>query len=81
MKWLYGTTKLMDMNLSKLGRQWKIEEPGELQSMESQTVRNDLVTEQQQHQQEAQLSNHPYSKVVKRVQMDDKLTKGVLQQL
>ena len=45
MRWLDNTTDSMDMNLSKLRRQWKTEEPGVLQSMESQRVRHNLVTE------------------------------------
>ena len=37
----------VDMNLSKLERFWRTEEPGVLQSMRSQRVGHDLVTEQQ----------------------------------
>ena len=47
MRWLDSTADSMDMNLSKLWRQWRTEEPGILQSMESQRVRRDLVAEQQ----------------------------------
>ena len=43
MRWLDSITDLMHMNLSKL---WEImEEPGVLQSMESQRVGHDLATE------------------------------------
>ena len=45
MRWLDNTTDSMGMNLSKLRRQWKTEEPGALQSMGSQRVRHNLVTE------------------------------------
>ena len=34
---------------ANFGRSWRTGKPGMLQSMESQRVRNDLVTEQQQH--------------------------------
>ena len=43
MRWLGGTTNLMDMNLSKLQ---EIVRDRELQSMGSQKVRHNLVTEQ-----------------------------------
>ena len=39
-------TDSMDMNLSKLRRQWRTREPGMLQSMRSQRVGHDLATEQ-----------------------------------
>ena len=48
MTWLGSITVLMDMNLSKLQEIVKDRELGVWQSMESQRVRYDLVTEQQQ---------------------------------
>ena len=45
MRWLDGITDLVDMNLSKLWRQWRTEEPGMLHSTGSQRVGHDLVTE------------------------------------
>ena len=42
MKWLDGTTDLMDINLCKL---WELVKPGMLQSMGLQRVRYDSVTE------------------------------------
>ena len=44
MRWLVNITDSMDMNLSKLQ---ETEEPGMLQSIESQRVGQDLVNEQQ----------------------------------
>ena len=49
MKWLYGITDSMDMNLRKLQENVKDREPGVLQSMGSQRIIHNLVTEQQQH--------------------------------
>ena len=48
MRWLDGITDSMDMNLSKLQETVKDRKPGVLQSMGSQRVGHDLVTEQQQ---------------------------------
>ena len=47
MRWLASITNSMDMNLSKLQKIVKDEEPGMLQSMGSERVRHDLVAEQQ----------------------------------
>ena len=48
MRWLYGITDSMNMNLSKLQKMVRDGEPGELQSMGSQRVGHNLVTEEQQ---------------------------------
>ena len=47
MSCLHSITDSMDMNLSKLRETVKDRKPGGLQSMGSQRVRHDLVTEQQ----------------------------------
>ena len=44
-RWLDGITDSMDMSLSKLQEMMKDREPGVLQSMGSQRVGHDLVTE------------------------------------
>ena len=46
MKWLDGISDSMDRNLSKLQETVKAEKPGVLQSMGSQRVRHNLVSEQ-----------------------------------
>ena len=45
MRWLDGITDLMDMSLSKLGNWWWTGKPGVLQSMKSQRVGHEWVTE------------------------------------
>ena len=47
MSWLDGITDLMDMSLSKPGSWWWTRKSGVLQSMGSQRVRHDWVTELQ----------------------------------
>ena len=51
---LDGITDSMGMSLSKLWEIWRTGNPGMLQSMGSQRVRHDLVTEKQQHSPTAQ---------------------------
>ena len=48
MRWLSDITDALDMNLGKLQEIVRTERPGMLQSMESQRVGHDCVTEQQQ---------------------------------
>ena len=48
MRWLSDLTDAMDMNLGKLQEIVRTERPGTLQSMESQRVGHDCVTEHQQ---------------------------------
>ena len=48
MRWLDCITELMDMSLSQLQSWWWTGKPGVLQSMGSQRIGHDLVTEQQQ---------------------------------
>ena len=48
MRWLDGITDLMDMNLNS-GRQLRTGEPGVLLFMESQRVRLNIATKQQQN--------------------------------
>ena len=45
MRWLDGITESMDMSLSRLCEFWWTGKPGMLQSMESERVRQDWVTE------------------------------------
>ena len=49
MRWLYGITKSMDMNLGHFRRWWGTGRHGVLQPTGLQWVRNDWATEQQQH--------------------------------
>ena len=51
-RWLDSITNSMDMNLSKLWEMWRTRKHGMLQSMGSQRVGHDLVTGQQQQQNE-----------------------------
>ena len=47
MRWLDSITDSMDMNLSKLWKRWRTGRPGVLQSLGSQRVGHDQVTEKQ----------------------------------
>ena len=46
MRWLGSITDLMDVNLNKLRRYWRTEEPGVLQVIGWKRVGHNLVTEQ-----------------------------------
>ena len=48
MRYLHGLTNSVDMNLSKLRETEEEEEPGVLQSMGSQRVGHDVVTEEEE---------------------------------
>ena len=50
MRWLDGITDQWTRVWANSGRQWRTGRPGMLQSMKSQRIRQDLVTEQQQSQ-------------------------------
>ena len=47
MRWLDGIMDVMDMNLAKFRKWWGTEAPGMLQSMGSQRVRHNWMTQQQ----------------------------------
>ena len=47
MRWVDGITNAVDMNLGKLGEMVRTRKPGILQSMGSQGVGHNLMTEQQ----------------------------------
>ena len=63
MRWLDGITDSFDMSWASSGRWWRTGKPGVLQSMGSQRVRQDWVTEQQQQQQSMELNEETYETI------------------